>query len=253
MYQIYTAVVNRPNFITYQKKTFDKFLNHPYTFTVFDDSIDDKITEEIKNLCNNIGITYIKTPRNLKHHDPAIACGAVIQWGYENYIKNTDDLVMFIDSDMFLFDYFNADEYTRDCDLAAVPQYRNDVCYPWNGLMFLNMASLPDKEINFMPGVINGIQTDVGGNVYHMLKRRPETFFKHINHTSHIMEERGNLESIPERFRGDYKDYFCLEILMGKFLHYGSATNWKHVWRSIEDPTKEKTAYVYNFLDTILG
>lgn len=115
MIKIYTAAVNRPDFIDLQKKCFDKFLKNKYQFIVIDDSIERKMTKEIEIVCKNNNITYIKTPDNLDHTNPMIACWSVLQWTYDNFIKNTNDKIIFLDSDMFLFDYFDAEKYINFC------------------------------------------------------------------------------------------------------------------------------------------
>lgn len=252
MIKIYTSVVNRPDFIDLQKKCFDKFLKNKYEFIIIDDSIDEIITKNIINICINNKIKHIKTPNNLNHSNPMIACWSVLQWTYEEFIKNSNDKAIFLDSDMFLYDHFDAEEYFSSCDLSGVPQSRDFIWYLWNGLLFLNMQTIKDKNISFAPGLVRNVATDVGGNTYEYILKNPDVRVRNIIHTSHINKERNNINIIPEIVREKYKDYFCFEILMSKFLHYGSSTNWKQNWRSKEDPTKEKTEYLNYFLNTLL-
>ena len=58
--QIFTSVVNRPDFVEIQKKLFDKFLEDEYQFNVVDDSLDEQISSEFKEVCKNYGITYYR-------------------------------------------------------------------------------------------------------------------------------------------------------------------------------------------------
>ena len=46
--QIFTTVVNRPDFVEIQQKLFKKFLKDEYQFHVVDDSIDEDISKEFK-------------------------------------------------------------------------------------------------------------------------------------------------------------------------------------------------------------
>ena len=57
--QIFTSVVNRPDFVEIQKKLFDKFLNDEYQFNVVDDSLEDQISLEFKTVCVKYGINYL--------------------------------------------------------------------------------------------------------------------------------------------------------------------------------------------------
>ena len=252
MIKIYTAVVNRPDFVDLQKKCFDKFLKNKYQFIVIDDSIERKVTKEIEIVCKNNNITYIKTPDNLDHTNPMIACWSVLQWTYDNFIKNTNDKIIFLDSDMFLFDYFDAEKYINSCDLSGVPQAREYIWYLWNGLLFFNMQNIKDKEISFAPGLVRNIPTDVGGHTYEYMLKNPEINIRNIIHTSHINQKRKNTNIIPLKVSDFYRDYYNFEILMSKFLHYGSSTNWKQNWRSTNDPTKEKTQYLKYFLNKMI-
>lgn len=44
--QVFTTVINRPDFVKIQNKLFKKFLKDEYQFTVVDNSVDDNISEK---------------------------------------------------------------------------------------------------------------------------------------------------------------------------------------------------------------
>ena len=47
--QIFTTVVNRPDFVKIQKNLFDKFLLDEYQFHVIDDSIDSNLESQFQH------------------------------------------------------------------------------------------------------------------------------------------------------------------------------------------------------------
>ena len=86
--QIFTTVVNRPNFVEIQQKLFQKFLKDEYQFHVIDDSVDEDISKEFKNLCLNNNISYYKKPSITSPMNPAQSCAAAVQWTYDNIITH---------------------------------------------------------------------------------------------------------------------------------------------------------------------
>ena len=63
MINIFTSVVNRPEFVEIQKKTFDKFLKEKYQFHVVDDSLDESISAEFRRVCEANEINYYRKPQ----------------------------------------------------------------------------------------------------------------------------------------------------------------------------------------------
>ena len=129
MIHIFTSVVNRPDFIILQDMLFKKFLKNEYTFHVVDDSVDPEITEQFEIACSLRELQYYRKPPAIKPMNPAQACADTIQWSYDNLIKknHSDDIVFFTDSDMFLIDEFDIEEYMSDAIIGGLPQEREHV------------------------------------------------------------------------------------------------------------------------------
>ena len=62
--QIFTTVVNRPDFVEIQDKLFKKFLKEEYQFHVVDDSMDENISQEFKTICEKYSIHYYRKPQS---------------------------------------------------------------------------------------------------------------------------------------------------------------------------------------------
>ena len=66
MSQIFTSVVNRPDFVEIQAKLFRKFMKDDYQFNVLDDSIDPVITKEFKDICKMNDIKYYRNSSSVR-------------------------------------------------------------------------------------------------------------------------------------------------------------------------------------------
>ena len=249
MIQIFTSVVNRPDFVELQSKLFHKFLKNQYQFHIVDDSIDDAISKQFKTICLENGFSYYKKPSRTIQMNPAQACADTVQWTYDNIIRKDykDSLVFFCDSDMFLIDEFDISEYMNDSIIAGLPQYRGHVTYMWNGIMFFDMSKIEDLDINFSDGIVDGELTDVGGHTYWYFKKNnismKETDVQYPTHFNDI-----DLQN-EEVTRG-----YNFELhLDGKFLHYRAATNWHSNWRGSEDPLVLKTKIFNQIVESVLS
>ena len=84
MIHIFTSVVNRPDFVSLQDKLFKKFLKNNYQFHVVDDSIDVKIEDQFRSICELNNIEYYRKPISNVVMNPAQACAHTVQWTYNS-------------------------------------------------------------------------------------------------------------------------------------------------------------------------
>lgn len=250
MIHIFTSVVNRPDFLILQNKLFQKFLKNEYQFHVVDDSIDSNITEKFQHICLENNFSYYNKPERTESMNPAQSCADTVQWTYDNLIKENhkNDLVCFFDSDLFLIDDFDVEEYLSDCVIAGLPQERGPITYMWNGIMFFNMPNVVDinPNINFSDGYVEGYLTDVGGHTWYYFTRNnikmKETDVQYPTHYNDVDLQNENVT------RG-----YNFELhLDGKFLHYRAATNWHSNWRGSKDPLLSKTKIFKEIINSIL-
>jgi len=248
--QIFTSVVNRPDFVEIQKKLFDKFLDDEYQFNVVDDSLEDQISLEFKSVCEDNDITYYRKSQENRNKNESRWAGArhateTIQWTFDEIIKkkHSKDLILFLDSDMFLLDNFNLTEYMKDTVISGLPQIRGHVKYMWNGIMFFDMEKVfeIDSNLNFSDGNVDGELTDIGGHFYYYFKKN-----------NVIMKETdvtypSDFNGIDLQNEGITKGFNFELHLDGKFLHYRAGTNWhtQENWKSKEDPLTKK-AEIFN-------
>jgi hypothetical protein len=249
MIHIFTSVVNRPDFVEIQDDLFKKFLIGEYKFHVVDDSIDETVSSQFNEICNQRNIEYYKTPETLEHYNPSTKVGNVIQWSFDEIIKKecSSDIVFWTDSDMFLIDQFDIHDYMSDCIIAGLPQIRKHVKYMWNGLMFFNMSKLLelDSNIRFNVDFIDGEDLDTGGETHRYFKKNnlkmKETDVQYPTHYNDIDLQKD---------AGGYNMELHLD---GKFLHYRAATNWHSNWRGLDDPLVGKTTVFKQIIESILS
>jgi hypothetical protein len=246
MIHIFTSVVNRPDFVILQDTLFKKFLKNEYTFHIIDDSVDPDITEQFEIACSLRELQYYRKPLNNIPMNPAQACAHTIQWSYDNLIKKNhfDDIVFFTDSDMFLIDEFDIEEYMSDAIIGGLPQGRGHITYMWNGIMFFNMPKIDDKNIDFSEGMVEGQLTDVGGHTYYYFKKTG-------------IELKGSDVQYPTHYydidlQKDAGGYNMELHLNGNFLHYRAATNWHSNWKGSDDPLQKKTIVFKEMMNRIL-
>lgn len=243
MINIFTSVVNRPEFVEIQKKTFDKFLKEEYQFHVIDDSLEESISNKFKEICKENQISYYRKPQGNRSLNESRWNGArhaceTIQWTYDNLIKAKycNDLVLFLDSDMFLLDHFSMVDHMEGEIISGLKQGRGKVEYMWNGIMFFNMPKIVeiDPDLNFSDGLVEGEMTDIGGHLYYYFKKNNIS----LKDTGVDYPTHYNDLDLQKDASG-----FNMELhLDGKFLHYRAGTNWhtQENWKTSKDPLKMK-------------
>ena len=247
MIHIFTSVVNRPDFVILQNQLFKKFMKNDFKFHIVDDSVDSEITEHFEIACSLNELEYYRKPPTNKRMNPAQACADTVQWTYDNIIRknHSNDIVFFLDSDMFLIDEFDIEEYMDDAIIGGLPQQRGHVTYMWNGIMFFNMPKIEDKDIDFSDGIVEGHMTDVGGMTYwYFLRTGIKMKESDVDYPTHYNDID------LQRDAGGYNMELHLD---GKFLHYRAATNWYANWKGSDDPLSGKTKVFKQIMESILS
>jgi hypothetical protein len=188
---VITHAFNRPDFIPYQYFTFKKFLKDDYKFVVFNDARDMHHKKSIEDVCNMLGIDCIRIPQAVHdrpylkrwpgedYNHSVVRCANVVQYSLDVLGFDHNGIVMIIDSDMFLVKPFSLESFMTDnkIDIAGVYQGRQGIKYLWNGIVFMNMNTLPNRRtLDWNCGKVEGVSVDVGGQTHYYLKYNP-----HIN------------------------------------------------------------------------
>ena len=266
--KVVTAVVNNPIFIEIQYYTLKKYMKCDYEFIVFNDAKDFidftnggdlTIKTTIENICKQLNIRCIRV--NNPHH-----ANKTNRWCQEpshrtadsmnvilEYQKQHPDYYLLLDSDMFLIDDYNIDDYKK-YDCSIVLQHRKDsdkttdIYYIWNGLYYFNINKLDTSLMNW--GLT--YTTDTGGRMSAWLKSIIPTLHLvndfSINHNKcdkvHFMKYlksgEWNLTDMPVNLKANDRlvrflqndirningQFFC-ELYDNKFFHYRAGGNWE--------------------------
>ena len=266
--KIVTAVVNNPIFIEIQYYTLKKYMKCDYEFIVFNDAKDFcdftnggdiTIKTTIENICKQLNVQCINI--NNQHH-----ANKTNRWCQEpshrtadsmnvilEYQKQHPDYYLLLDSDMFLIDDYNIDDYKK-YDCSIVLQHRKDIdqitdiYYIWNGLYYFNIHKLDTSLMNW--GLT--FTTDTGG--------RMSTWLKALIPTLHLLNELSinqhkcdkvhfmkylksgewNMNDMPTNLKANERlarflqndirningQFFC-ELYDDKFFHYRAGGNWE--------------------------
>ena len=298
MIYIYTVIYNTPEFIEYQYNLFKKFTTNDFEYIIFNNTnTNSRITDtnsfnylQLVKICNKNSIKYIDVPRelyiNVNDNNASLRAGISIDFATKYMINNynkKNDILMLIDADAFLIDFFDINKFMNNCNLSGRYQYRKNNKgyinkYITNQIVLYKHSnfSLNDiKYLSFRPGIFNGVNCDCGGSINYIFENVKDINFK--NWTNYLFSGIGNTiqmagedVSIIEHYNLNYNNTlsppitkfidmdtkklnkkfpFC-EIFTHKehfkFLHLRSGTNW------INYDINERKKLLYNTLNDIL-
>jgi len=243
--QIFTSVVNRPDFVEIQDKLFRKYMKEDYVFNVVDDSPTEDLAQQFKTICEKNNIVYYRkdqdpNKQNESVYKSNIHASITYKWTFDNILlkKHSDSMILFLDSDMFLVDDFNITDHIGDSIMSGLPQTRGNVRYMWNGLMFFNMPKIIeiDTDLDFSDGVVEGELTDTNGHLYYYFKRNNIDFKEtDVTYPTHFNDVEIQDDEITMGINFELH-------LDGKFFHYRAGTNWHtpSQWKKNKDPLTRK-------------
>jgi len=229
MIKVFIFAFNRPDILQLQINSIKKYLIGNFSIEVVYDYRDDVHGNEFEKICldNKIVLhrhqSYPGKSASQYHAD-------TLMWVYDNLIHN-DDIVIFLDHDIFLLDEFDVKKYLNDCDISACLQSRGHVEYTWPGLLLFKYSSIKDINFNFDPTYVEGQSLDSGGGTYSILRNEKIKFLPIEIEYPDTYKEIDLLNPI-------HNNGFGFELFMdGKFLHFRNACSW-HMDMNVNDHKK---------------
>lgn len=284
---IFTYAFNRPDFIEYQYKTFNHFIRDEYEFVVFNDANNNDMAHRIEEMCRKYSIKHVRIPQYIhdkpylfrlpreSYHAPAVRNANVVMYSLDIMGFNHDDILVLLDSDIFITKPVSFRNLLSDCDIFGLPQSKKDehlVEYLWIGFCCLNMKNLPNiHTLNFNCGEVAGLRVDAGGYTYYYLKNNPSVkvkwtnhFYPHliacdlcsskgINDCEHRIDMFYNCKFDLKKHQVDFmvniKDVEFFNDLT--FLHYRCGSNWNNqTTEFIAKKTNELNTFIQKLLDS---
>jgi hypothetical protein len=205
--------------------------------------------------------TIFSDTKELAGNNANLRASDSLQYAFNLEILHSKSKILILDNDMFPMAKFSWEEkmhekFCRSVIHTSSSRYRKrSVSYLWSGLMFIDSAQIPFKEIwSFDCGKINGVKVDVSGHThywYEKIKQSDlEKRFERINHFSSLQWDEANLTNvfskaikkfITEDQRNVNNKYYT-EFYDKTFLHFRAGSNWnKEPALIVENRIKEFT------------
>jgi hypothetical protein len=224
--------------------------------------------------CINIPNNHHQDKNNRLHQEASYRTAESMNFILE-YQKQNPDYYLLLDSDMFLIDYLDIEEYNKyDCSIVLQKRKnidKSDIYYIWNGLYYFNINKLETHLMNWHCT----FTTDTGGMMTNWLQTKmknfPDVNELKTNMNKKIVKENcrfitylpkleWNINNMPDNIKNNNtntklidflihdprnKDgYFFCELYDNKFLHYRAGGNWekKDIKEHVELSIKLKNA-----------
>ncbi len=277
---IFTYAYNRPDFVEIQYKTLKSFCTDDYEFIVFSDARSQDMKNKIREICAHYKLKFIQVPQAI--HDrpylprlpredynyPSIRNVNVVQYSLDLLGFNHNDILILLDSDLFLVKEFSFREFLKGYDLGGFQLDNGYIKYLWHGLAFLDMSRMPNKRtLNFNCGIIEGRPADAGGYSYYYFQNNPQVKSRYVDYhysgalhcnqckkieAPYCIHNTNDLKNVGfngpqiEFLQSAYNvEFFC----NNSFLHYRGGTNWD---RKSQEYHHKKTLALQRYLHSIL-
>lgn len=283
-----TTAFNKPEFIEIQYRTLKKYLLDDFDYFVFNDAMTNSSYEcLIKDICEKFKIHHIRYPQEFHTkydklfpniHPAPIRQTDVIQYAFEKFFYNHDDILVIIDSDIFFTHEVSLRDRMTNYDVLALPfpskisnehKVISSCIFPSSMFMCLKVKILPKKEgIKFNTGYIGSAFIDSFGFLQFYFYLRDDVKINYLK-----IYPSCNLVSCSD------EDLFCLDLqqqeLIRRFkylvikyenidvgihrhlnfidnflIDYGRGSNWSN---NSSDFIKDKDKIFYDYIGNILN
>lgn len=242
MVNIFTFSFNNPKYLEFQSKLLKKYCKNNFQFFCIDNSIDNKISNDLKMTCNTNGIRYEK---NMKpdHSLPGTSHYAAIQYAYHSFMEKSNDVCVLMDHDMFPIDYINFEELVSNNHIAGFQQSKEHIYYLHPALIVMDMKKLPNKStISFNGAKIDEINVDIGGELYKYFESNKDVKINKLHWTGITNTN----QIIPEKYKNIYDNDAPFELINNNMLHTRLGSNWIHFAKNIFDLRNEMIYFILN-------
>ena len=258
MIQIIAFTSNRPDFVELQIKSFRKYLQEEFTFTIANNSKFDRMHEYagIEDVCRKWRIpTFdVEKDQNLIDRCNAVEKSCAVfnnrgSWSnpncagcyaccyvWEKWIMKQTGNICLLHPDVFLDRPIVLSDYLKETPLTFIPQTRQGLggIHMHDALVLADMNRLPDPEQIFWWGsLVNGIATDIGGQTFFYLKAHPDLKVTHI--VPGYCQDDPTLDFHPS----EYEEFSVNGKMIA--LHYFRGSNWNYREESYH---QKKTAWL---------
>lgn len=180
-----------------QKKSFDAFMKNDFHYVVFSnarpevlDTLYGKPTDTlIQQTCEELGVEHIAIPQEIHQGDLRVGTWKhmdCLDWAVRNYPDiEKYDYVWISDSDTFLLEPFDVEDFMQGYDFAGMPIFSNHVKY-YRPQLIIYPQSVHKTFIQYRMRTdyrIEGEEPDGCGSLYLMFKDNPNLKIREIRQT----------------------------------------------------------------------
>jgi hypothetical protein len=282
--KVVTTVASWPEALQLQKLSLSKYMLEPFEligvidtpkdpgpYNLWDPNLRNKAIAIAESVCERIIVvpeevhknraTIFSETKELSGTNANLRASDSLQFAFNLEILNSGSRVLILDNDMFPIAQFSWDEkmyekFCRSVIHTSSSRYRKrSVSYLWSGLMFIDSAQIPFKEIwSFDCGKINGVKVDVSGHTYYWYEKIKQNGlvkrFEPINHYPSLQWGEANLTSVFSKAISKYiiedqrnvNNQYYTEFYDQTFLHFRAGSNWnKEPALTVENRIKKFT------------
>lgn len=245
MIKIYTIAFQRPDLISLQLSSFQKFLQDDFEFIIFNNNEDDVESKKCHQVCDDLKlqvIDVIKEQEMLVKYQAyegnpiinnnkftsanvSVAYALCYMW---KIIQQTKGPILLLDSDIFLTHPIKLTNHLQNHAICFVRQTRSNSLnqieceYIWSpGFVLVDMDQLLDPEtLDLWCGKVREVSVDTGGQSAHYLESHPNLKAKYI--VNRYTQDDPAVNFQP----ADYETLWLDDQVFA--LHYRSATDWNY-------------------------
>lgn len=241
---VYAVVDFRADLIGPQSACIRKFMDAP--LTVLSNAPDSRkpVRASIRKACDACGARYVDV-LSQNHKTGNVAHAHALDWAWANVVPmDPCEIAVVMDFDVFPVKTVDVEAMMDGWDMAGNKHVRSDMVeYPWPGLLFLRVATLPDvRSISFFGDMIGSQPVDVGGRICNYLRTHRGVRVRWLGKEPLRQDllPAGSPECPPG---------LGMTVLEGGFVHYEGASNWSG---RPEGFVRRKDEYVHDLLSFAL-
>lgn len=208
---------NNAKVVDYQIRSLNKFFKYPFRYTVFDNSTNKDVAQEISAECHKFGVGYIRLPRQefLPKGYGSYSHGIAINYAFNHYIRNGGAKYFgLLDHDMFLIGDFDVSHHLDAHQFFYGSRHYG--FYIWPGLWFMTMDRLVKRGVDFRPSLHRHGDTGACNYSRHFRGINWDDY-KLVDDVHHLLDN-----SDDDIFKNGYS------ILDGCWLHCWNASDYMH-------------------------
>ena len=224
MLYIYTVCYNTPQYIEPQYKLLKKFIKNDFKYIVFNNTLTNKIIsqQDLENnkmlidSCKKYKIQNFNIPKfifnGIRDSNASLRAGLAINMSHKILFQNysLNNTFFLIDTDAFLLNDFDVEEFMKDKKLSGRLQMRKGenelIKYITNHIVIFKPSSYNIKDFgkyfSFLPGRFDNVNCDCGFSIHLLLKQTKKEEF--VNWKNNLFSTKGNNNQL---FGGSPSEY----------------------------------------------